>query len=455
MYHRLGLNQLAQEEQQKLGAGNKIGQSVLDNKHYTVDYDANGGIKRAWNSEGQRVDDNTLAALSAGGAKAGKEIYQQSGQRLDVLDKNGNLVGKVQQTYNKELDQHKLQYVADMGGHKAGELYNGEHGTLQPERVAAAEAINTNRINEQNASTKDIIQNRANSQVQNAGKIGFNRAAGSAAGRESVLNQTNIPYPQQGVNNSATTNNAPVTAPQAQPQPGAQPAQANPNIKVVQPPRQTAQAPQENVPGTPPPYNPQLSPIQNKEIQKNWGSEQKKILTDFAPGGSAGKQIVAITTATNHINDDFKPLIDKLNNGQYPSVNELKNKLSTWSGGTDVTNINLIGHAMADEISKTLTQGGPGALADRQAMEAKFNSAQNPQQLKEAVKYAERLMAGKTETLEAQYKRSGRNDFYTNVVPDPRVKNVVDQIRAERNVNSGQTPQGTTSTGVKFKVITQ
>jgi hypothetical protein len=193
----------------------------------------------------------------------------------------------------------------------------------------------------------------------------------------------------------------------------------------------------------------------NPSLDTQKFKENQSILKDFTPGGVAGKQVVAFETAANHINDDFRPLIIKMQNGQFPTANEMVNKISTWAGGSATNNIQLVGQAMADEVAKTLTNGGPGALADREKIEARFKAANSPKQLAEAADYAERLMAGKTEVLADQYSRTGRKDFYTNVVTNPHIKDVVDKIQAERNVSSGQAPQGTTKTGVKFKVVTQ
>ena len=366
------------------------------------------------------------------------------------------------------------------------------------ERVSKEQALNWKQASLVNAgvksekTTEETIKRQANQTIEmgnrketgaqitetHAGATGFNRAAGSAAGRLGTEMGTTVPFAQQHtgavVNSPPVSGNAPSpVAPGAQatapginvPPPVAPGAQATaPGINVPPPgaststganvgPLPTAMPSQANVPGTPPAYNSALSPMQNKEILKNWTAENKKILTDFSPGGAAGKQIVAITTATNHIMDDFEPMVKRLKLGQYPTANEIQQKLTTWSGGNDYTNINLIGHAMADEISKTLTSGGPGALADRQAMEEKFRSAQGVDQLTGALENAKRLMAGKTETLEQQYARSGRRDFYTNVVSDPRVKTVVDRIRAERNVRSGQAPQGTIRVGAHWKEV--
>ena len=346
---------------------------------------------------------------------------------------------------------------------------------------AKAEKTTEETIKRQgNQTTEQGKRNETKAQITetHAGATGFNRAAGSAAGRLGTEMGTTVPFAQQHtgavVNSPPVSGNAPspvapgdqATAPGINvPPPVAPGAQATaPGINVPPPgaststganagPLPTAMPSQANVPGTPPAYNSALSPMQNKEILKNWTAENKKILTDFSPGGAAGKQIVAITTATNHINDDLKPLVGALKLGDYKTANAIAQKFDMWSGGADVSNFNFVAHAVGDEVSKTLTSGGVGALADRNAMEEKFNSIASKKGLDGVIKEAERIMAGKTETLEQQYARSGRRDFYTNVVSDPRVKTVVDRIRAERNVTSGQAPQGTIVSGAKWKEV--
>jgi len=121
MFHRLGLNQLAQEEQQKLGAGNKIGQTILDGSHYTVDRDANGGIIRAWNSEGQRADDKTLAKLSAAGAPSGTHAFGFTGEPGIVTEANGTKA-EVRQRTNAITGSIENVYTS---GPNAGKLYTG------------------------------------------------------------------------------------------------------------------------------------------------------------------------------------------------------------------------------------------------------------------------------------------------------------------------------------------
>lgn len=528
LYRRFGLNDLAADEQRKLGAGSKwVAGTDESGQRALIKVDGTGMPIAGYGAGGKALSANELPSYLSG---AGKEAYAFSGTRMDVNDAKGNMIGKVAQVNNKTTGQQELRYVADTadGLHKAGEVYQGTHGVLAPERVAATNATTEFRENKsvESAAKKAEKTTEETSKRQVSGaqtRLNFAEptAAASATGRvEGKFAAENAPaggaVPTTaapaaapiGSELSPNLRNKIVSANRSTPEQQAlydetvkagRPGVGPTGLPVAQPgtsqhelgnafdmPKNLSRAERtelamkgyhqpmgadsvhwERIPGFkqtaatqttnpaegPPPINPNLSRKQNDEIQKNWAAENKKILTDFSPGGTAGKQVIAITTATNHINDDFRPLIDKLANGQYPTANEMKNKISTWAGGSETNNFKFVAQAMADEIGKTLVTGGPGTQHEREQIEARFSAANNPKQLREAADYAERIMAGKTETLEEAYKRSGRNDFYKNVVTDPRVKTVVDRIRAERNVASGQAPNGTTKDGKKWKVV--
>lgn len=86
MYARLGLNDLAHEEQGKLSGG-AIENLALGNKYYTVVRGKNG-IQQAFDSEGKTVDDSTLAKINAEAfATKGATTGQTMGK-----DKNGNVI---------------------------------------------------------------------------------------------------------------------------------------------------------------------------------------------------------------------------------------------------------------------------------------------------------------------------------------------------------------------------
>ena len=89
LFARLGLTQLANDEQQKLGAGAKYSSYMDANgDHYTVKLGGDGAVERAFDSTGKAVDDSTLANLNANymsmkGATTGQTMG---------FDKSGNVI---------------------------------------------------------------------------------------------------------------------------------------------------------------------------------------------------------------------------------------------------------------------------------------------------------------------------------------------------------------------------
>ena len=181
--------------------------------------------------------------------------------------------------------------------------------------------------------------------------------------------------------------------------------------------------------------------------------ENSSIIKDFTPGGTAGKSVVAMGTAANHIGD-LRPLVDALNNGDYQAANKLFNNIKQWTGNPDVTNIAAVGPAVAAEIAKTFTTSG-GGVAEREELAKAFGRANSPAQLKGAIDQYEKLMVGKLAELEKQYSRTGRKDFWQNVVSDPYLKEAHDRHVAEKAARSGKPLTGSTTSGIKWKVTTE
>ena len=172
------------------------------------------------------------------------------------------------------------------------------------------------------------------------------------------------------------------------------------------------------------------SPVDSERKVK----ENDKIVQDFTPGGTSGKQVVAFTTATNHINDDFRPAIEALNNGDFRTANRILNEFNSWRGqGKDINNFNIVKTFMGDEVAKSL---GGVARGDREEVRHLFDTAANPAQLRAAADQAEKLMAGRVEVLENQYRRTGRDDFYSNIVQNKRVEQVVNNVKEERSARA-------------------
>jgi len=78
---RLGLTDLAKEEQQKL-AGGTFENTIVNNQAYTVERNNLGAVSRAWDSSGQAVDDNTVARINASAMPVKGSIGQAGSTRV-------------------------------------------------------------------------------------------------------------------------------------------------------------------------------------------------------------------------------------------------------------------------------------------------------------------------------------------------------------------------------------
>ena len=65
LFARLGLTDLARNEQQKLGAGSQTSIASLDGQQYAVRLDGQGNITKAYDSSGAAVPDSTIAKLQS------------------------------------------------------------------------------------------------------------------------------------------------------------------------------------------------------------------------------------------------------------------------------------------------------------------------------------------------------------------------------------------------------
>ena len=455
LYHRLGLEDLARQEQQKLSPTLKSSATQLDGQNYHIKQNLDGEIVKAYDNEGNEVNDKTLAKLNANylalkGATTGQTMgFDAKGDTIShmiltngrgVVWKNettGEILKNAPEGYHTGKDQKAMladsaakQASAKMDAENVKSIAQGAGPKFTKEEIQAAGDEARNRVLGITPSTPaQAIPNTQVQPVTNAGAMPTAQVQPVANAGAMTAQATPSKYTPQvlaEVDSIVKGNKLPPTGLGA----------ANYFNRTV------TQALNE------------LHPTYDANAAKEKVKENTKILTDFTPGGVAGKQVVAFATAANHINDDFRPAIKALNNGDYPAANAFMQKLSTWTGNaSNVNNFKLVAQAMGDEVVKTLTNGGPGALADREKIQERFRSVDNAKTLSEAADYAERLMAGKTEVLAEQYARTGRKDFYTSVVPNPHIKAVVDKIQAERNVNENKPSSGTTASGIKWKRV--
>ena len=242
LYGRLGLTELAREEQQKLGAGVKIGQSMIDGKQYTVEYGGNGDVKRAWDANGVRVGDEGLAKISAGGMKPGTHAFGFTGERA-VVPSGQKGAGEEVVPYTNSITRD-VGYVYATGPFK-GETYTGS--TPQAKRVDTHSqiALNDALIKFQTAPTTAMATEMLKlagqvdsgdgrtiqgvmARIQQLSPTIFNQVKGTAPTLQPQAQPSNVPQAQPSNVPQAQPNNVPQARPAgpvnpAQPQPQAQP----------------------------------------------------------------------------------------------------------------------------------------------------------------------------------------------------------------------------------------
>ena len=231
LFARLGLNELAKEEQQKLGAGNKIGQSMIDGKQYTVEYDGQGGVKRAWDASGTRVGDEGLAKISAGGMKPGTHAFGYTGDRA-IVPQGQPGAGEEVVPYTNSITR-EVGYVFATGPNK-GKDYTGSTPMAKRVDTHSAIALNDAMIKFQTAPTIGM----ATEMLKLAGQTdtGDGKTIANTMNRiqqlsPAIFNQVKGMMPAPTVQTQPS--NVPQAQPQAQPSGPINPAQVQPQAQPV------------------------------------------------------------------------------------------------------------------------------------------------------------------------------------------------------------------------------
>jgi len=138
LFARLGLNRLAEEEQNKLGnIGKTVSRAILGTSPYTIETDNRGAIVRAWDESGSRADEKTLAALNSSAVKQGAQAYGFTGG-ISTLPTTGE---PLQARQNAITGQAEYIY---MTGPNRGQIYTGKEIPVQ-QRVQTQAMVDYNR----------------------------------------------------------------------------------------------------------------------------------------------------------------------------------------------------------------------------------------------------------------------------------------------------------------------
>jgi hypothetical protein len=122
LFARLGLTDLAHEEQAKITNKTKFEQGMMDGQHYQLERDRNGRLVGALDESGQQVPENTLAKLAAAVMKTGTHAFGFAGEAAIVPKGHANAGDEVRPRQNAMTGDAEYVYVT---GPKKGQTYIG------------------------------------------------------------------------------------------------------------------------------------------------------------------------------------------------------------------------------------------------------------------------------------------------------------------------------------------
>lgn len=192
LFHRLGLTDLAKNEQQKLGAGDMWGQTMVDGKPAWVKYNGQGAPVKGYTESGELTGQQLIKTLNM------KGVEQHTGKMQDVT--TGNI-------YYEQTTPMGPRLVDNQGN-----VYSGSSANLRAYGIGS------------DVATKNIIQlqtlrnNLLNlPQLEQAKYLAkFNAENGTSYDLPTVVNSQ---APMTAGPNQAPITGAQPTAPQAQPGP--------------------------------------------------------------------------------------------------------------------------------------------------------------------------------------------------------------------------------------------
>jgi hypothetical protein len=468
LYELAGAKQAAADEYNKLGVGSSWQHGMLmgpDNKlqHYAVYMTPDGEAKRAINSAtGEEItDQKTLSTLNGGGMggtgmkSTGLRQGATTGNTYEVMsDKNGNTFYRNAKT--GEISPTLTENLVNVGTKTLSRQEQEQAMKAKNAFIAAQDKLAVNSGGWEHHPTYRSRQEMLDAaEQQHQSMLSGNTQIPSMA-NEAVAPTT----PGVTANEKVTpvNPNAPTTPPlrfrsfnqndpidvqarealygRAAPPTAGRTGQSAAQSNAVQR-RIYELAENEGV---------KYNPTKFKDVVE-------PIVKSFATGDDK-KSVDSLKTAFNHAGE-FDAAIDAAGNGKYPLANSLMNKFEIARGsekGINVQSVDQIGPILGNEVEKTWNPK-MGTGAEREHIVNQFNSAKSPEALHKAVDNYKDLMMGKVKPLQDRYEQTGLTDFWKNQINDNEIKTRYDKWNAKENNRTGQSASGTTSTGVKFKVI--
>jgi hypothetical protein len=404
LYNRLGLTDLARQEQEKLSTDDyKISQSMVDNKPYTVKTDAKGQVLAAWDNAGIRQGEDVMAKISAGGLKPGGQIYGFTGEAGTVKDPETGQPVLVRQKTNSQTGLPELVYAQ---GPKAGQTYTGSEVPTPVSLTSAMKKMDYGVVT-------GLAQKHKGNVLDAEAEYQKERGPFANEGERQAFRNAYGYFSQTG---GAPTQ----AAPQAQAQPPRQ-GQAVPTLPPVAgqpaPPRQgqTAPTPAQPAGGI-------TTPIAQMQSQRRVGERaategittvEERKRAEQKPAAVATGNIEAEKIVNQQIADStyslIRPISDAIRQSTGSSVGTAVDKLAgvigtSTKGGEAIAQLNVLGYQLVKNVPRF---EGPQSNVDVQRYEKSAGQvADSTQPVKTRLAALDAVVQ-----LMKKYDKAGRNDW--------------------------------------------
>jgi hypothetical protein len=471
LFARLGLTDLAQQEQEKISPSKQTMPVMVGSTPYNATYSKNGELLYARDETGKLVDDATKAKIAAN-AVSSKNAHQAPGLISDpfgvvkgnwILETRpgGMPVFKEVGTGRVATEEESAQLskagqrgdILSTARTQANHATTTEYNRLAKERDARLQRGQTDEQLKPLGLDLESIQTRsqqAGQHILNAAMSNFSALPqGGRPGANAPAGGTEFkPIPS----NAPAANEAPTTTtPPAKTGKGSvldswetfKPGETTTNYdKRTQYSKDDIEAEAQQlvsgdktlteITGRDAGLLRHYASARAKELDPTWSPGDSVARRDALkkwtnPDSNVSKQVRAHITAANSI-DDVRGYFDALNNGNLQLANQIANSFNQKTGKEDFIRAKTGMMLLGPEIVKSIIPGG-GGVSERKAAEDLVNPNLSPKQHAAAFKVLEDFQGNALKSLETDWTRAKlpKDQFRERVLADPAAQALYDR----------------------------
>ena len=410
LFNRLGLTDLARQEQEKISPTKQHMPVMVGDQRYSAVYSKDGQLLSAKDETGKPADDATLNKIAAN-AFASKGAT--TGQSM-MKDADGNIWSHTTTPGTNQViwtnqSTGKAQTTAPTGLTPFGQINPVTRANISLATSAERMMLNQNNKDKAAGLTPTYSQEAITSEKERI--INGSKPSVNIEGETASAGGTAEGKPAVGVVERRGT---PALEAQAQAiYNGDQQMPAGMGANNAR--NQWLSARVNEIAGqTGKPFDP--------TVFKN----RQEVETAFTKGKQSDV-VRSMNVAIDHL-DTMNEAAKALKNGQIPLFNDIANKFAKNTGQPAPTNFDAIKTLVGSEVAKAVA-GGATALGDREEIRAEINNARSPAQLAGVIDRYQKLLAGQMNGLKTQYESGGGRRWEEKI--NPRTKEVLGRMESE------------------------